>query len=108
MSRTITYTPEALRDLDQTEAYSRRVWGTAQAKTYIAKIVADIKSLSDGALHHQQIEGVYPGLRRKRSEMHHIYYLATDSRVTILAIMHVQRDPGALLNTGRLGNRFRE
>lgn len=87
--------------MDRTEAYSRRVWGAAQARTYIAKIVADIKSLIHGALHHPQMEGVYPGLRRKRSEMHHIYYLATDSSVTIVAIMHVQRDPGALLNTER-------
>lgn len=108
MSRRITYTPEALRDLDQTGGYSKRVWGAAQARKYIARLVTDIKSLSDDALHHPLIEGVYPGLRRKRSGMHHIYFLASDSRVEILSLLHVQRDPGALLSAvkfdGDIGN----
>lgn len=102
MSRKITYTPEALRDLDQTERYSRRVWGAGQARKYIARLVKDIKSLSEDALHHPPLEGVYPGLRRKRSGMHHIYFLASEARVEILAILHVQRDPGALLSAGEI------
>ena len=35
-----------------------------------------------------------PGLRRKRSGMHHIYYLARTDTVEVLNILHVQRDPG--------------
>lgn len=42
---------------------------------------------------------VYPGLRRKRSAMHHIYYLAFDDQVEIVRIMHVQREAGLHLKT---------
>jgi plasmid stabilization system protein ParE len=99
MTRTLIYRPEALVDLDQTEAYTRRAWGDQQAKTYIATLVADIKGLREAALRQPLIGAILPGLRRKRSGMHHIYYLAHDNSVEILAVIHVQRDPGLHLKS---------
>jgi len=97
MTRGLRFRPAALVDLDHTEAYTRRTWGTRQAKSYIAALVADIKALRSTALHQLVIEGIYPGLRRKRSGMHHVYYLASEDHVEILAVIHVQSDPGARL-----------
>jgi toxin ParE1/3/4 len=94
MRRKLVYRPDALADLNDVEIYTKQTWGSAQAKRYAAALVADIKALRVSALRHPIYNGVYPDLRRKRSGMHHIYYLATDERVEILNIIHVQRDPG--------------
>lgn len=97
MTRKLGYRPAALVDLDNAEAYTRRTWGNRQARAYIAALVADIKALRGAPLRHPAIEGILPGLRRKRSGMHHIYYLVTEESVEILSVIHVQRDPGLRL-----------
>jgi toxin ParE1/3/4 len=94
MKRELLYRPEALADLNEVEIYTKQTWGSAQAKKYAAALVADIKALRASAFRYPLHDEVYPGLRRKRSGMHHIYYLATDNRVEVLNIIHVQRDPG--------------
>jgi len=52
-------------------------------------------------MRHPLYDPIYPGLRRKRSGMHHIYYLASKDSVEVLNIIHVQRDPGQHLNVER-------
>lgn len=94
MKRRLIYRPDALADLTEAEVYTRRTWGDDQAKRYIAVLVADIKALRASALRHPLYDTVHPGLRRKRSGMHHIYYLASKAHVEVLKIIHVQRDPG--------------
>jgi toxin ParE1/3/4 len=94
MRRRLTYRPEALTDLNETAAYTRRTWGGAKAKQFVGDLVADINSLRKSALRYPLYDQVHPGLRRKRSAMHHIYYLASEERVEILRIIHVQLDPG--------------
>ena len=93
MKRELIYRPDALADLDEAESYTRQTWGGAQAKRYIAALVADIKALRASALRYPLYDDVFSGLRRKRSGMHHIYYLATESRVEVLNVIHVNRDP---------------
>lgn len=97
MTRELRYRPAALVDLDNADAYTRRAWGNRQAKAYIAALVADIKDLRGAPFLHPAIDTILPGLRRKRSGMHHIYYLVTEDSIEILAVIHVQRDPGARL-----------
>jgi toxin ParE1/3/4 len=97
MKRRLQYRPEALTNLDKAEAYTRRTWGDAQARRYIAGLVTDIKALRLSAPRHSLYDAVYPGLRRKRSAMHPIYYLPFADRVEIVRIMHIQRDPGRAL-----------
>jgi toxin ParE1/3/4 len=94
MSRTLIYRPDALADLDEVESYTKQNWGGAQAKRYVATLVTDIKALRVSALRYPLYEDVHPGLRRKRSGMHHIYYFPTDDCVEVLNVIHVQRDPG--------------
>lgn len=97
MKRRLIYLPDALAELDEIAAYTRRTWGAQQAKHYVGALVADIKALRTSAKRYPLFDQVHPGLRRKRSAMHHIYFLAFEDRVEIVRIMHVQRDPGRLL-----------
>jgi plasmid stabilization system protein ParE len=101
MKRRLLYRPEALADLNEAEAYTRRTWGDAQAKRYIAGLVTEIKALRLSALRHPLSDAVYRGLRRKRRAMRPIYYLAFADLVEIVRIMHVQRDPGLHLSGDR-------
>ena len=94
MKRRFIYRPQALTDLNDAEAYTRRTWSERQAKPYIAVLVSDIKALCQSALRHPLCEQIVPGLRRRRNAMHQIYYLASVDRVEIVRIIHVQRDPG--------------
>lgn len=94
MKRKLIYRPDALDDLNKVEAYTRRTWDGEQAKRYAAALVADIKALRVTALRYPLYDTVHRGLHRKRSGMHHIYYLASDDSVEVLNILHVQRDPG--------------
>ncbi len=100
MKRTLIYRPDALNDLNEAERYTLAAWGRTQAKLYVATLVADIKALRVSALRYPVQDDVFAGLRRKRSEMHHIYYLASDEAVEVLNIIHVSRDPGLHLKMG--------
>lgn len=100
MKRTLIYRPDALIDLNEAERYTLAAWGRAQAKFYVATLVADIKALRISALRYPVHDDVFAGLRRKRSGMHHIYYLATEDCVEVLNIIHVSRDPAQHLKMG--------
>lgn len=97
MKRRLAYSRQAAADLAETEIYTRRAWGNAQTRRYVASLIADIKALRLSALRYPLYSDVHPELRRKRSAMHHIYYLAFSDRIEIVRIMHVQRDPGVHL-----------
>lgn len=99
MKRRLVYRAEALAEFEEIAAYTRRSWGAAQAKRYTAALVTDIKALRTSAKRYPPLDPVYPGLRRKRSAMHHIYYLTFDDRIEIVRIIHVHRDPGLHLKT---------
>ena len=101
MKQKLVYRPDALGDLNDTKSYTRQTWGHEQAKRYVAALVTDIKALRVSALRYPLHDEVYPGLRRKRSGMHHIYYLAFKDRVEVLNVIHVQRDPGLHLKSER-------
>ena len=86
--------PEAESDIEEIAEYTIAQWGRDQALDYVQELRRATEALSDSALRYPLYDQVYPGLRRKRTAMHHIYFLAFDDRVEIVRIMHVQRDPG--------------
>lgn len=98
MKRRLIYLPKALAELDEIAAYTRDTWGRPQARRYVAALVTDIQTLRTNAKRYPPFDQIYPDLRRKRSAMHHIYYLTFDDRIEIVRIIHVQRDPGLHLN----------
>lgn len=86
--------PDAEADIEDATDYTIDRWGHEQALAYVGELRRAIESLATAALRHPLFETVHPGLRRKRSGMHHIYYLASEDTVEVLNILHVQRDPG--------------
>ncbi len=92
--REIVLRPEAEGDVEDISDYAIDQWGHEQARRYVEDLRAAIERLAISALRHPLYDAVWPGLRRKRSAMHHIYYLVADDRVEIVRIIHVLRDPG--------------
>ena len=92
--REVIVRPNAEVDIEDAADYTIGEWGHEQALNYIQELRRAIELLAKTALRYPPYNDVYPGLRRKRSGMHHIYYLATDDRVDVLNVIHVQRDPG--------------
>ncbi len=95
--REVVLRPGAEVDLQETAGFTIATWGADQALSYIQGLRYAIESLATSALQNQIHEDILPGLRRKRSGMHHIYYLVTAESVEVLAVIHVQRDPGSRL-----------
>ena len=92
--REVILRPDAEADIEDVTDYTIEQWGPGQARTYIRELRCAIELLATTALRHPIHDNVYPGLRRKRSEMHHIYYLVSQDIVDVLNVIHVQSDPG--------------
>ncbi len=92
--REVILRPDAEVDIEDAADYTIEQWGHEQAQKYVRELRRAIELLATTALRYPIYDNVHPGLRRKRSGMHHIYYLATDERVEVINVVHVQRDPG--------------
>ena len=92
--REVILRPDAEADIEDATDYTIDHWGHEQALAYIGELRRAIEALATTALRHPPYDAVHPGLRRKRSGMHHIDYLASEDCVEVLNILHVQRDPG--------------
>ena len=92
--REVIFRPDAEADIEDVTDYTIEQWGLGQARTYIRELRRAIELLATTALHNPIHDNVYPGLRRKRSGMHHIYYLVPQDFVDVLNVIHVQSDPG--------------
>ncbi len=92
--REVILRPDAEADIENAADYTIAQWGHEQARAYVGELRRAIEQLAATALRYPLYDQVYPGLRRKRSGMHHIYYLASKDRVEVLNVIHVQRDPG--------------
>lgn len=96
--RDVILRPAAEADIEEIADYTIAQWGRGKASEYVEDLRRTTNALARSALHHPLFDRVYPGLRRTRCAMHHVYYLAFDDRVEIVRIMHVQRDPGRHLD----------
>lgn len=92
--REVILRPDAEADIEGAADYTIDQWGHEQARAYIGELRRAIELLATTALRYPPYDAVHPGLRRKRSGMHHIYYLASQDYVEVLNVIHVQRDPG--------------
>jgi toxin ParE1/3/4 len=92
--REVILRPDAETDIENAADYTIEQWGREQARTYVADLRHAIEQLAETALRYPVHGNVYPGLRRKRNGMHHIYYLVSGDCVEVLKVIHVQRDPG--------------
>ena len=92
--RKVIARPAAEADIEECADYTIGECGHEQARNYVGELRRAIESLRTTASRYPLYDEVHPGLRRKPSAMHHIYYRAFDDRVEILKVIHVQRDPG--------------
>ena len=92
--REVVLRPDAETDIENVTDYTIDQWGHEQARAYIGELRLAIELLATTAMRYPLYDTVYPGLRRKRSGMHHIYYLTTKNSVDVLNVIHVQSDPG--------------
>jgi toxin ParE1/3/4 len=92
--REVILRPAAEADIENAADYTIAQWGHEQARSYVRELRRAVELLATTALRDPLYDDVHPGLRRKRSGMHHIYYLASKDCVEVLNVIHVQRDPG--------------
>ena len=78
--------------------YTRKQWGVAQVRHYIAQLEQGIARLAAGQGAFKDISALYPALRMARCEHHYIFGLPRDDAPTlIVAIFHERMDVMARL-----------
>lgn len=86
-------TAAAESDLRDIVKYTRRQWGDAQTRRYIATLEQGIASLVDGRGVFKDMSAFFPALRMGRYEHHYVFCLPRDGEVAlIVAIFHERMD----------------
>ena len=99
--RKVIVRPTAAQDIEAVADYTISQWGHEQAELYVQDLRQAIEGLATSALRHPLYDKIHPGLRRKRSGMHHINFIASKDTVEVLNVIHAQRDPGLHLKAGK-------
>ncbi len=88
----IRYTEPAENDVKDIFAYTLENWGEAQAKTFVGKLAAAIRRISETPERNplRRITGRL--FRVLRCERHLIYYRDDDSGVLIVRVLHAGRN----------------
>lgn len=103
MSLSYVLTSAAEDDLRAIIRYTRRQWGAAQARTYVAKLDRGITLMATGGRQALDVGSLHPGLRTGRVEHHHIFWLPREAQPTlVVALLHERMDLMTRL-AGRLG-----
>lgn len=90
-------------DLRDVIRYTRRQWGHAQTRRYLAKLQAGMTSVAAGTGGFKDMSAIHPGLRMARCEHHYIFCLPRDAApALVVAIFHERMDLMVRLAT-RLG-----
>ena len=86
-------TAAAEADLREVIRYTRKQWGDAQVRSYIAKLEGGIARLAAGEGVFKDMTALYPALRMVRCEHHYIFCLPRDDAPSlVVAIFHERMD----------------
>ena len=86
-------TDEAEADLRGIIRYTRKQWGDAQVRTYVAKLKAGIADLVAGKGTFKDMGAIYPALRMSHCEHHYLFCLSREGASSlIVAIFHERMD----------------
>ncbi|HEX7348324.1 MAG TPA: type II toxin-antitoxin system RelE/ParE family toxin [Rhodanobacteraceae bacterium] len=86
-------TDAAEADLRGIIRYTRKQWGDAQARTYIAKLEAGIARLVARQGAASDMSDLYPALRMAHCEHHYVFCLPREhAPALIVAILHERMD----------------
>ena len=104
MSTGYILTAAAEADVRSIIRYTRKQWGDAQVRAYMAKLEAGITRLAAGQGSFRDMSEIHPGLRMSRCEHHYAFCLSReDEPALIVAILHERMD---LIQ--RLGDRLEQ
>lgn len=82
-------TAAAESDLRDIVRYTRKQWGDAQVRRYIATLEQGIANLADGRGMFKDMSALFPGLRMGRYEHHYVFCLPREEvPALIVAIFH--------------------
>lgn len=101
MSYLLTHDAEA--DLRAIIRHTRKQWGDAQLRIYVAKLEATIVRVAAGQGSFKRLDALHPALRMARCEHHYIFCLPRENApALIIALFHERMDLMARL-ADRLG-----
>jgi plasmid stabilization system protein ParE len=80
-------------DLRDIIRYTRKQWGDAQTRAYVAKLQRGIEGVATGQGFFKDMAALYPGLRMIHCEHHYIFCLPRDGApALVVAIFHERMD----------------
>lgn len=79
-------------DLKNIAAYTQKVWGVQQRRTYLKSLDLAFHFLADNSLAGAPCDYVAEGLRKHRFESHTIFYEKTKSSILIVRVLHKSMD----------------
>lgn len=86
-------TAAAETDLREIIRYTRKQWGDAQVRSYIAKLERAIARLAIGQGVFRDMSALYPALRMLHCEHHYVFCLPLeDAPALVIAILHERMD----------------
>ncbi|EAA7635420.1 type II toxin-antitoxin system RelE/ParE family toxin [Salmonella enterica] len=92
-------TTDAEVDLRSIIRYTRKQWGTAQVRRYIARLEHGIAALAAGRASFRDMSELFPELRMIHCEHHYVFCLPRGSApALVVAIFHERMDLMARLS----------
>lgn len=93
MSQLYVLTTAAEGDLREVVRYTRRQWGSAQARHYVRQLQSCAGALAAGDARYRDMANLHPGLRMIHCEHHYIFCLPRiEAPALIVAILHERMD----------------
>lgn len=86
-------TDAAEADLREIIRYTRRQWGDAQVRSYVAGLERGIERLAKGEGAFSELAAIHPGLRMALCEHHYVFCLPREAApALIVALLHERMD----------------
>jgi len=82
----------ARSDLKNIAAYTQKVWGAEQRRTYLKGLDLALHFLAENPLSGVACNYIVEGLRKHRFESHTIFYEKSNNDVVIVRILHKSMD----------------
>lgn len=89
---TFSVSRAARADLKNIAAYTQKVWGAEQRRTYIKGLDLAFHFLAESPLAGVPCSYVVEGLRKHRFESHTIFYEKNNNEIIIVRVLHKSMD----------------
>lgn len=91
--KTVVFSPLAQGDVSDIWDYTLNQWGLNQATIYTQDLRDSSRALADGSVIGQAVD-IRDGYFKYRSGEHFIFYQVSDSKITVIRILHKRMDVG--------------